>query len=170
MNDELNMQFQSEFDLEDEWKPEPLIPQGTYRGHVTNVSFNGEQQCIIWSIVLQGNDGMCSDGTTPVDGMQAYYRNWLPRPGDEHTVSKSGKNKRQTKINMLKQFANDMQLQMNTKEDVIEALTDGLWIGIPVLAKVSISSYEGRTRNEVNKMTRDPEGEPVTPEDDDLPF
>lgn len=172
---EQEMQFESDFNVEDEYKPDPLCPVGTYRGHVVQVSFNGEQQCIVWKIVLAENGGAMSDGETPVDGSAHYYRNWLPRSGDEGIRTPSGRShKRAAKISMLKRFAEGMVVKMNTKEEIIQGITEGLWIGIPVFAKITLDTYQGVTRNQVDQMTRNPEGdviEIIEPDHtDDIPF
>ena len=162
MNDQFTdpTQFQTDFNLDDEYKPAPLAPQGNYRGHTTQVQFDPVAQSIVWQVTLQENDGLMSDGETPIDGQQFYYRNWLPRIGDEDIPTKSGRmNKRQAKINMMKEFADKMQIQMADTKVILENLTEGNWVGIPVIIKVGIGEYEGRTRNEVNDMIRDPDGE-----------
>ena len=166
-------QFDTDFNVNDEYKPDPLCPQGNYTGHVTNVKFDPVQQAIVWEVVLQGNDGYMSDGETPIDGARFFYRNWLPRSGDENTMTSSGRStKRQAKINMMQQFASGMQVLMSTKEEIVEALSEGLWLGIPVLVKMNNETYEGRTSSRIQNMVRNPEGEivEVTPPDDDIPF
>jgi len=166
-------QFETDFNLEDEYKPDPLCPQGSYTGHVTNVTFDPVQQAIVWAVVLQGNDGYMSDGDTPIDGARFYYRNWLPRSGDENTMTASGRsNKRQAKINMMNQFAAAMGVNMGTKGEIVQALSEGLWIGIPVIVKMNNETYEGRTSSRIQNMVRNPESDivSVTPPDDDIPF
>lgn len=166
-------QFESDFSLNDEYKPDPLCPQGVYSGHVTNVTFDPAQQAIVWEVVLQGNDGYMSDGETPIDGARFYYRNWLPRAGDENTMTSSGRStKRQAKINMMKSFADGMQVLMETKEEIVSALSEGTWLGIPVLVRMNNETYEGRTSSRIQGMQRNPEGDVVdVPQDpDDIPF
>lgn len=142
-----------DFDINSEYKPDPLIPNGKYNASVKGVAADSKQFCIIWSIVLQNNEVFASDGETSVDGMELQYRNWLPKPGDENTFSKNGKvTKRQSKINMLKKFADKMKINMSTPQSIAEAISNGEWIGIDVLADVSTSEYKGEVRNEVNGM------------------
>ena len=166
-------QFESDFNLEDEYTPEPLAPAGTYRGHVISVSFDPTQQAIVWQVVLQGNGSYMSDGKTPVDGSRHYFRNWLPRPGDENIMTPSGRStKRAAKISMMSKFAEGMKIQMNTKDAIIQGITEGTWMGIPVFAKLSLNTYQGNTRNQIDSMTRDESGETIevsTP-DGDMPF
>jgi len=142
------------FDVEAEYKPEPLIPNGTYRGNVTAVDFFADKACIAWKVVLQDNGGYASDGETPLDGMVVVFRNWLPREGDENEYSKNGRTtKRQSKINMLKKFSAGMDINMGTPQKIGEALQYGSWVGMEVKVDVQITEYKGETRNEVNKMS-----------------
>lgn len=172
--DNLEMQFESEFNVEEEFKPDPLAPAGTYKGHVVQVSFNGEQQAIVWRVVLSDNGGTMSDGETPIDGSAHYYRNWLPRAGDENIQTPSGRSdKRTAKINMMKRFSEGMQINMNTKQEIIQGISEGLWMGIPVFVKLTLDTYQGVTRNQIDQMVRDTEGEKIEikqPDEDDIPF
>jgi len=77
----------TDFNVEDEYKPDPLIPQATYHASVTKVVFDPDQQAIVWHFCLVDNGGVMSDGETPVDGATTVYRNWLPRPGDENELN-----------------------------------------------------------------------------------
>jgi len=143
----------SDFSLEDEYKPEPLTPGGNYRGNVISVVFATEQNAIVWKIALDNNGGLMSDGETPIDGSHHQYRNWLPKPGDEDEPTKDGRsNKRQSKINMLKRFADGMKINMDTPAIIAESLTNQEWIGIPVMVTLSINEYMGITRNQIDKM------------------
>ncbi len=144
-----------DFDVEDEYKPDPLTPKGTYNGVITKVSFNPAQSCIVWDVCLHDNGGAMSDGTTPIDGSHMYYRNWLPKPGDENEMTKSGRGtKRQSKINMLKDFETAMGLDMSTPQKIATALTESQWIGIEVSVGVDIEEYQGRFRNVANRMSK----------------
>lgn len=167
-----DIQFDSDFNVEEEFKEDPLAPAGTYQGHVVQVSFNSEQQSIVWRVVLADNGGTMSDGETPIDGSAHYFRNWLPRAGDENLATPSGRsNKRQAKINMMKKFADGMQISMGTKEEIIKGITEGLWIGIPVFVKINLDTYQGVTRNVVDQMIRNTEGDTIeVPDTDDMPF
>ena len=149
-------QMETTFNLEDEYKPDPLAPVGTYFGNTTNAGFNPEQQCIVFNIVAQGNEGvLLSDGETPIDGAMFFARVWLPRTGDENVMSKNGRStKRQVKINMMKQFSEKMEISMDTAEEIAEALSEGSWIGIPVIFSLTIDEYEGRVRNSVGSVSR----------------
>ena len=144
---------ETDFDLEDEYKPEPLVSSGNYRGNVIGVVLDTEKNAIVWKVALAENGGVMSDGETPIDGSHHYYRNWLPKPGDENEPTKSGRGtKRQSKINMLKRFSEEMSINMNTPELIAESITQQDWIGISVMITVSIDEYMGITRNQIDKM------------------
>lgn len=146
--------FDSDFSVDSEYKAEPLVPQGTYNGNVTNVAFNGEKQSINWKIALAGNDGFMSDGETPIDGAVLVYNNWLPKAGDENEMTSNGRmTKRQSKINMLKRFADGLGVDMNSPRAIAEHIQNGDWIGLEVTVKVVITEYEGQVRNEVKQVT-----------------
>lgn len=70
--------------------------------------------------------------------------------------------KRQAKINMLKQFADGMKVNMNGKNEIVEGISQGLWLGIPVIVKLNLETYEGRTRNNIDRMVRDESGQQIT--------
>ena len=164
-------QFESDFSVQDEFKPDPLAPVGSYRGHVIQVHFDPEGQSIVWTAALQGNPGVMSDGATPIDGQRFQFRNWLPRPGDENTMTPKGRStKRQAKVNMLKQFADGMKINMNGKAEIIKGITEGLWLGIPVVVKLSLRTYEGRTFNDIERMVRDDSGQNITVPQDEVTF
>lgn len=165
-------QFESDFSIQDEFKPDPLAPVGSYKGHVIQVGFDAQAQCIVWTVALQGNSGLMSDGATPIDGQRFQYRNWLPRAGDENIMTPKGRStKRQAKINMMKQFADGMKINMNGKNEIVEGISQGLWLGIPVIVKLTLETYEGRTRNNIDRMVRDDSGQQITvTPDEDTPF
>lgn len=141
------------FDVDSEYTPDPLIPNGKYTGAVKSVKADGKNCCITWGVVLHDNDVMASDGVTSVDGMEVYARNWLPKPGDENEFSKSGKTtKRQSKINMLKKFADKMRISMATPQVIAQAISEGEWIGLEVTVDIGVSEYKGEVRNEVNSL------------------
>lgn len=167
-----NAHFESDFSLDDEYKPDPLAPQGNYLGHTIQVTWEAASHCLVWTITLDGNGGVMSDGETPIDGQQYQFRNSFPRVVDETEMAKHGRStKRQAKINMLKQFKDDMQIEMDSPQEIQKNLAEGNWIGIPVVVAVGLGTYQGRARNQINSMKRR-EGDQVnvpTPEDD-IPF
>lgn len=145
----------TDYDLESEYKEDPLIPQGNYLGSITGVSYNPENYGLTFIITLADNSGYMSDGETPIDGGRVFKTVWFPRPDDDKVQTSDGKKtKRQSKINMLKEFADVMKLDMGTSDKLQQALENGDWIGISVVASVEISEYQGRKSNPVNKMVR----------------
>jgi len=145
----------TDFDLEDEYKVEPLIPNGNYRGNVVGVAFEPQDHAIAWKVTLADNGGVMSDGETSIDGWSGYYRNWLPKPGDENIMTKDNRQtKRQSKINMMKVFADKMKINMNKPAIIAESIRNQDWVGIPVIAAVGLHEWEGITRNQINRMVQ----------------
>jgi len=143
----------TDFNLEDEYKADPSVPTGTYFANVTKVWFDSEKNTICWKLVLDGNEAVMSDGETPVDGVSLTYKNWLPNPGDENTPNSSGKStKRQTKINMLKRFADDLRVDMSTPQMIQDALLNHEWVGIRCVLVVSLREYEGKIFNDIKSI------------------
>ena len=143
----------TDFNLEEEYKVDPLIPGGNYRGNVIAVVYDIEKHSIAWKVALDGNGGVMSDGETPVDGSHQYFRNFLPKVGDKNEMTKDGRmTKHQSKVNMMKVFADGMNINMNTKEEILEAIGNQDWVGIPVIASLVLNEYMGITRNQINKM------------------
>jgi hypothetical protein len=146
--------FSGDFNLEEEYKPDPLIPQGTYHGNVTKVIVDPERSAIVWSITLVDNGGVLSDGETPVDGSSINFSNWLPKPGDESVMTATGRStKRQSKINQLKKFADKNDLDMSTPKAIMEHIQNGDWIGMEVDVTVTLREYEGRVFNDCRDLT-----------------
>jgi len=144
-----------DFNLEDEYKPAPLVPQGNYQGNVTNVTVDAKGHAILWQIALDGNGGYQSDGETPIDGQVMFYRAWLPKSGDDSEMIKSGgMTKRQWKINALADFSKAMGINMSTPAVIKEAIENSDWIGIRVTMAVTFDEYQGVVRNQVNKMKK----------------
>lgn len=149
------LSIDADFSVEDEYKPEPLIPAGTYHAASTKVTFDPAVQALVWTFVLHDNGGLMSDGETSVDGTQIFFRNWLPRPGDENELNSSGRaTKRQSKINMLKQFSEQIGINMDTPASIITALTEQQWIGIEVDLVIQTREWEGKIFNDVKKVTK----------------
>lgn len=145
----------ADFDVENEYKPDPLIPNGTYHANVTKVKFDSEQQAIKWEFVLVDNGSMKSDGATPVDGSKQFYANWLPKPGDENEMNNNGTNtKRQSKINMMKKFAEVVGIDMRTPAKIISALQNGEWIGLAVDLVIDTREYQGQFNNNVKSVKK----------------
>ena len=144
-----------DFDVEDEYKPEPLIPKGKYHATAISIKFEPAKFCITWDFLLHDNGGVMSDGETPIDGAHVYFRNWLPKPGDENEPTKSGKtNKRQSKINMLQDFQTALGVDMSTPLKIATALNEQHWIGVEADLDVDVSEWQGRFRNDVNRANK----------------
>lgn len=144
-----------DFDTEVEYKPTPLIPKGKYRANITKVVFVPEDQTLVWTVTLADNEGrVMMDGETPVDGATNSYKNWLPKPGDENEMTSTGRQtKRQAKINMLQDFAKEMKLNLSTPKTILTALSNQEWIGLAVIAEIGFRTWEGRTFNDVKRMS-----------------
>lgn len=144
-----------DFNVENEYKPDPLIPKSTYHGAVFGVKFDPAGPALVWDVVLHDNGGLMNDNFTQIDGQHVWFRNWLPKPGDENTPTKSGRsNKRDSKIKMLGDFATAMGIDMNTPATIAQSLADQVWVGMEVDVDVVIDEYQGMYRNSVNKMKK----------------
>jgi len=153
--DTTNAAINTSFNLENDFQEDPLVPQGNYYASVTGVSIDAEKCAIVWKLVLQGNGAVMSDGETEVEGSTLFFRNWLPRPGDENEMTSTGRTtKFQSKVNQLAKFAKGMGINMNTPAAIQEAVENGEWIGMDVLAAVTISEYQGNTRNDISRLTK----------------
>jgi hypothetical protein len=150
-----DFKFDTEFNVDEEFKPTPLIPSGRYEGNVTKVHFDPASFALVWEVTLCTEDDMLmSDGETPVNGNVVFYRNWLPKAGDESTRTKTGKmTKRQAKINMLREFSKNMKISMNTPQEIMDGVNNCEWIGISVMVTVEIREWEGRFSNNVKDIT-----------------
>jgi len=139
-----------DFNIQDEYVPDPVLPNGTYHGAVTKVTFNSSKHTINWSICLHDNGGFMSDNTTPIDGSYAYYTNLLPVPGDENNMIKSGKQtKRQWKINALAEFCEKLSIDMSTPQKILTALEEQIWVGMEVTVDTEIQEYNGTVSSRV---------------------
>ena len=142
-----------DFNTEQDAKESPLIPEGTYHGSVTNVKFDPEKQAIVWSVTLADNGGNCTDDETLIDGATLTYNNWLPRKDDKDTPTKSGRSSKfQAKMNMLKEFATKMNVDMGTPEEIFENIENAEWVGLACDVRVSIREWEGSIFNDIQKM------------------
>jgi len=149
--------LECDFNLENDFRPDPLLPNGTYSANVVDMQHKTDKSpCFSWKVTLDGNGGYMNDGETSVDGVQLYFNNWLPKKGDEAILTPSGKStKFQSKVNMLKQFADDMKLNLNSLGIVKEAIANGEYIGLPVRITVSTQEYpenSGKFKNQIDRM------------------
>jgi len=152
-------ELNSDFNLEEEYKEDPLVTKGNYNGAVESVRMDEEETLVTWNIILNNNDPglLCTDGETPVNGRPIPFKNWLPLAGDDRVMAKKGGTKRQVKINMLKAFSDQMQVSMNTMVQIREAIAEQEWVGIDVIVSVIIEKLDdGRHLNNISKMVRIP--------------
>ena len=144
-----------DFNVDEEYKPDPLIPKGIYHGVVISTKFNPAQYCIVWDFCLHDNGGVMNDGQAPIDGAHVFFRNWLPKPGDESIATKSGKtNKRQSKINMLKDFQEALNIDMSTPAKIATGIQEQVWVGVEADLEVDAEEYQGRFRNVVGRVKK----------------
>jgi hypothetical protein len=146
----------SNFNLENDFKVDPLVPNGNYTGNVVQVEFKADKANINWKVVLDGNGGFMNDGETPIDGVALYFNNWLPKKGDETLMTPSGRStKFQSKVNQLGKFAKGMGLNMNTIDIIKEAIDNGDYIGLAVKVKVTTNEFpvgSGTFNNQIEQM------------------
>lgn len=144
----------TEFNLEDEYKPDPLVPNGTYSGGLTSMKFDAKSYSIVMEWTLNNNGGYCSDGETPLDGRRIYQRIWLPKPGDENVMTASGSmTKRQSKINMIARAFKALKIKANTMTEILELISNAEMIGLEARIEVDIEAYEGSVNNKVKKAS-----------------
>ena len=152
MTDE-NTAVEADFDLEDDYKPAPLIPTGAFPGAITSATFEGVK--LSFMVTLNDTNSLMSDGETSVDGAVLPYNVWFPKAGDDQVLIKSGTmSKRQWKINNAKKVADSLKVNLNTRTVITEAIQDGEWVGIPVSVKVDIREYKGEISNEITDIAR----------------
>lgn len=152
-----NGNFDTSFDVDADYKPTPLAIGGSYKGNIKGVKLDPKTSRVIFNIVLEGNDDvLCSDGETPVDGIEMDSSLWLPKAGDKEALNKKGNmTKFQSKINMMRSFAERTGFNVNSFAAIKEAVDDAEWIGTPVIAKVDIEVYQGRQFNRCNDFSLD---------------
>jgi len=141
------------FDLEDEYKPAPLIPDGTYPGSIIGASFNGIK--LTFQVTLNETQTILTDGITSADGVTLPYSVWFPKVGDDQVMIKSGTmSKKQWKINNAKEVGDKLGISLNTKTVINESIENGEWIGIPVHAKIAIKDDDYGIKNEITQLSR----------------
>lgn len=150
---ENGLSIEDDFNVEDEWKPSPLIPVGTYHGSVTAVKLDTDNQALVFDVCLNDNGGMMSDASTPIDGNVLPYKVWLPRKGDENALVKSGRQtKRQWKINNMRDVSDALHINISTPRAIIEGISNGEWIGLEVKVLISLTTWKGKTMNQIDSM------------------
>ena len=144
-----------DFNAEDDYKEAPLVPDGIYHANVTSVFFNAKDYRIDWQVTLAENDGVCTDGETEIDGTQHKYTIWLPKPGDENELIKSGRmSKRQSKINGFARFVDAMKLKEKTVGAMVECIDNAEYMGLEVDVKLQTREFpEGNFFNDIRDMS-----------------
>ncbi len=142
----------TDFDLDDDYKPEPLLKNGKYKGNVVGCALDKAAGSVNWNVVLVENGGFMSDGETEIDGSEHVFSNWLPKTSDKGLRTKKGADKWQTKVNMLKRFADGMQIQMKTLQQIEDNCVEMNWVGLPVTVEMKIDTYLGVHRSKINGM------------------
>lgn len=145
----------SDFDVEQEYKSPPLVPQGQYHAVITDFKMDWDMMALVINFCLHDNGGVMNDGETPLDGSYQYGRVFFPKPGDENEPTKDGKmNKRQAKINMIERFSRDTGLVIKNNKQLAEALDNKEWIGYEIDVVVGIREWEGRLSNEIKQYKK----------------
>ncbi len=142
-----------DFNVADEFKPDPLLTNGSYKANVTKVAFDAKKYAIVWTGTIVDSGRVMSDGETNADGSRVQWFNWLPKPNDENELTSDGKKtKRQVKINMLEDYQKRLKIDMSTPTIIAQSLVEQTWIGLEVVVEVIVSEWEGRYRNEVKRI------------------
>lgn len=146
-----------DFNVEEDYVPELLLPSGTYFGNVIEVKLDPESAILTFVIALEGNeDRMMSDGESLVDGVHVYYKVWLPKKSDKGELTSNGKDKYQMKVNGLRKAQKDLGIEMNTVNEITAAIENSTWIGLSgrvttKLKKVNDDLYTDVRRFQVAK-------------------
>jgi len=131
-----------DFDLGSDVKPEPLIPQGKYTGSITKTKLSDDSSRMLVMVALNNNEGLMSDGETPIDGQVITYFVYFPMEADKARVSKTGKSTYQWKINNLSKVAKSLGLhQANTFADFQQVVQEAKLVGQDVVASISIEPH-----------------------------
>lgn len=146
--------FDTDFNIEDEYKIPPIIPPAKYEAYVTEVVPDADKMSLNWTVCLKADpDILMTDNETPVNGNTMVFKNWFPKAGDELERTKTGRmTKRQAKMNMLHDFQTYMKINIGTPAAIQAGLESGEWIGLEVIVDVVARTYEGRISNQINKM------------------
>jgi len=142
------------FNLDENVSETALVNPGEYFGSIIETTLNDESNFIKFKISLNNNEGMCmSNGETPVDGVHLDYLIWLPKPGDEEEMIKSGREtKANWKLKNLKKALTAIQAPQKAWLDIKEAILNGEWNGLDIKVLTSINEYNGEVREQVDKM------------------
>jgi hypothetical protein len=147
--------FDTDFNLEDEYKPTPFAPIGSYKGSITDLSFAQENMQLNIQITLNdnGEDKVMSDGETRVDGQMVWHRAWFPKAGDDTEMTKNGAmTKRQFKINQLTKLFKNLKIEATSAEDIQNQINNKEWVGKDLVITLGVETWDGEQRNNVKSV------------------
>jgi len=148
-------EYNDDFDLDSDYKPVPLIPAGEYQGNIVEARLDDQIGAIVIVGQLQNNpEQVCSDGETPVDGQSVALKIWLPKSGDENTMTPKGtQTKRQWKLNNIKDTLDKLGIVAPTMTAIRDQIASGEWLRDGVLISVEVSTYKGQVSNDARSIT-----------------
>lgn len=153
---ETPVEYNDDFDLDSDYKPVPLIPSGDYAGNIVETRVDDQIGAIVIVGQLQNNpEQVCSDGDTPVDGQSVALKLWLPKSGDETTMTPKGnQTKRQWKLNNIKESLDKLGIVAPTMTAIRDQIASGAWLLDDVVISVEVSTYKGQVSNDARSITR----------------
>ena len=69
--------FDTDFDIEEEYKIPPLVPAAKYEAYVTNVKFDAAANALVWSLALKADD----DVTMSDNELLSTVLHWSTKTG-----------------------------------------------------------------------------------------
>lgn len=143
-----------DFNLKDDYKPVPVIPQGTYFCGITDTSINLKSGSIQVELTLEGNSGVLSDGETPINGSKIMYHLWLPKENDDKEYTSSGRQtKKQWKINNMHEFFMTMENPVTNWSSILEAVNNKTLVGRQLMVEIAIEEYKGRMQSRAQNIS-----------------
>lgn len=144
--------YQDDFNLDSDYAEVPIVPGGSYLCNIVEVALNPEIHALQFKIQLQGNEAVCSDGVTPVDGQGGMYNIWLPKPGDANLQTPGGQNKKQWKINNLKESLDKLEIDAPTVVAMREQIASGAWLKDGVSVVMKLETYQGKVSSKAQSL------------------
>lgn len=149
---EIETEVLEDFDVEEEYKPIPLIPKGRYPGDIIAVEIIASAIVFTIEFADPEEDFALTDGSL-LHGCTEVYKIWLPKIGDRELKTASGKQtKHQWKVNNLKKMSEKLEMNLNSVSAIKESIESTEWLGISVIADVAIKTYKGNTSNEITDL------------------
>ncbi len=141
-----------DFNVDEEYKATPLIPNITTQGTI--------QDIILWNNVLtiffvieDESAATMNDGETPINGATVKKKIFLPKEEDKSEMTKNGRqSKYQFKINQLKRFCDQSNLDLRSPTAIMEAVNGSL-TGETLQIQIVTSQYRGEFFNEVEQVS-----------------